>query len=45
MENPKQKSPDFEKGKYKFFDKETGWIERKKSDFTFKYQYLENEVV
>jgi len=28
---------ELEKGKYKFFDIETGWMERKKSDFTFKY--------
>ena len=34
-----------ERGTYVYFDYETGWCQRIKSDFTFDYYFLEDEVV
>ena len=34
-----------EQGTYVYFDYETGWCQRIKSDFTFEYAYLEDELV
>jgi len=31
--------------RYVYFDYETGWCQRIKSDFTFEYNYLEDELV
>jgi CCR4-NOT transcription complex subunit 3 len=28
-------------GTYVYFDYETGWCQRKKTEFTFEYRYLE----
>lgn len=39
----KESTEEFEKGTYAFFDHEKGWTQRRKNDFTFKYQYLEDE--
>ncbi|KJE93086.1 CCR4-NOT transcription complex subunit 3 [Capsaspora owczarzaki ATCC 30864] len=34
---------EFEQGTYVYFDYETGWCQRKKSEFTFEYRYLEDQ--
>jgi len=34
----------FEQGTYVYFDYETGWCKRIKADFTFDYQYLEDDL-
>ena len=34
----------FEQGTYVYFDYETGWCQRIKSEFTFEYGYLEDEL-
>jgi len=42
-EEPKAITEDYEQGTYVYFDYETNWCQRKKSDFTFEYRYLEDE--
>ena len=42
-EEPKVTCEDFEQGTYVYFDYETGWCQRIKSEFTFEYSYLEDE--
>jgi len=42
-EEPKQITPDYEQGTYVYFDYETGWCQRKKTEFTFEYKYLEDK--
>mmetsp|Transcript_4343 Transcript_4343/g.4776 ORF Transcript_4343/g.4776 Transcript_4343/m.4776 type:complete len:514 (+) Transcript_4343:119-1660(+) len=42
-EEPKKITPDYEQGTYVYFDYETGWCQRKKTDFTFHYQFLEDK--
>jgi CCR4-NOT transcription complex subunit 3 len=44
-EEPKVTTDEFEQGTYVYFDYETGWCQRIKSDFTFEYTYLEDELV
>ena len=44
-EEPKATTDAFEQGTYVYFDYETGWCQRIKSDFTFEYAYLEDELV
>lgn len=34
---------DYEQGTYVYFDFESGWCQRKKSDFTFEYRFLEDQ--
>lgn len=41
-EEPKQITNDYEQGTYVYFDYETGWCQRKKTEFTFEYRYLED---
>src|SRR3990167_2646943 len=41
-EEPKEITPEFEKGTYIYFDYESGWCQRKKTEFTFTYEYLED---
>ena len=41
-EDPKTINPEFEQGTYVYFDYETGWCQRKKSEFTFQYIFLED---
>lgn len=41
-EEPKEITNDYEQGTYVYFDYETGWCQRKKSEFTFEYRYLED---
>ena len=43
--NPNQVTADeYEQGTYVYFDYETGWCQRIKSEFTFEYGYLEDEL-
>lgn len=42
-EEPRMTASDYERGAYVYFDHETGWCQRIKSDFTFEYQFLEDE--
>ena len=43
-EEPKVTADDYEQGTYVYFDYETGWCQRIKSDFTFEYGFLEDEL-
>ena len=43
-DTPKQTTDEFEQGAYIYFDYESGWCQRIKNDFTFKYTYLEDEL-
>ena len=36
---------EYEQGTYVYFDYETGWCQRIKSEFTFEYSYLEDDLV
>eukprot|EP01132_Coremiostelium_polycephalum_P006754 gene6754-8376_t len=40
-EEPKEINTEYEQGTYVYFDYETGWCQRKKTEFTFEYRYLE----
>lgn len=42
-EEPKSITDDYEQGTYVYFDHETTWSPRKKSDFVFDYRFLEDE--
>eukprot|EP01122_Echinamoeba_exundans_P009314 TRINITY_DN325_c0_g1_i2.p1 TRINITY_DN325_c0_g1~~TRINITY_DN325_c0_g1_i2.p1 ORF type:complete len:436 (-),score=90.21 TRINITY_DN325_c0_g1_i2:85-1392(-) len=42
-EEPKEITADYEQGTYVYFDYETGWCQRKKTEFTFQYRYLEDK--
>eukprot|EP00759_Apiculatamorpha_spiralis_P024120 PhF_6_TR27819/c0_g1_i1/m.40577/K12580/CNOT3, NOT3; CCR4-NOT transcription complex subunit 3 len=44
-EKPKASTDEYEQGNYLYFDYESGWNQRVKQDFTFKYSYLEDELV
>jgi len=44
-EEPKVTTDEFEQGTYVYFDYETGWCQRIKADFTFEYNFLEDELV
>ena len=35
---------EYEQATYVYFDYETGWCQRIKTDFTFEYGYLEDEL-
>ena len=43
-EEPKVTAEDYEQGTYVYFDYETGWCQRIKSEFTFEYGFLEDEL-
>ena len=43
-EEPKVTTDEYEQGTYVYFDYETGWCQRIKSEFTFEYSYLEDEL-
>ena len=43
-EEPKVTADEYEQGTYVYFDYETGWCQRIKSDFTFEYGFLEDEM-
>eukprot|EP00127_Corallochytrium_limacisporum_P001109 Clim_evm20s39 gene=Clim_evmTU20s39 len=42
-EEPKMITDEYEQGTYLFFDFETDWVQRRKSDFAFEYHYLEDQ--
>lgn len=42
-EEPRITAADFERGAYVYFDHDSGWCQRIKSEFTFEYQFLEDE--
>jgi len=42
-EEPRMTASDFERGAYLYFDHDSGWCQRIKADFTFEYQFLEDE--
>jgi CCR4-NOT transcription complex subunit 3 len=42
-EEPKTITDECEQGTYIYFDYEGNWCQRKKSEFTFEYRYLEDE--
>eukprot|EP00501_MAST-03F_sp_TOSAG23-6_P000344 GSMAST32.ASY1.ANO1.351.1 assembled CDS len=44
-EEPQDTTEEYERGTYVYFDYETGWYQRIKSDFTFEYSFLEDELV
>eukprot|EP01135_Chromosphaera_perkinsii_P008674 Nk52_evm7s1444 gene=Nk52_evmTU7s1444 len=41
-EEPKAITDEYEQGTYVYFDYETGWCQRKKTEFSFEYRYLED---
>lgn len=43
-EEPKTITEEFEQGTYRFFDYESTWMNRRKSDFKFVYKYLEDDL-
>lgn len=43
-EEPKIISHEYEQGTYRFFDYEGSWMQRRKQNFKFEYQYLEDEL-
>lgn len=49
-EEPIVATDDYERGKYLYFDfltndEQNGWCQRVKNDFTFEYNYLEDELI
>lgn len=43
-EEPKITTDEYEQGTYVYFDYETGWCQRIKSDFRFEYSFLEDSL-
>jgi CCR4-NOT transcription complex subunit 3 len=43
-EEPKVTTDDFEEGTYMYFDYDSGWASRFRTDFKFEFQYLEDEL-
>jgi CCR4-NOT transcription complex subunit 3 len=44
-EEPQITGEDYEQGTFVYFDYETGWCQRIKTEFTFEYSYLEDELL
>lgn len=44
-EEPQVAQEEFEQGSFVYFDYESGWCQRMKTDFTFDYTFLEDELV
>jgi CCR4-NOT transcription complex subunit 3 len=42
-EEPKSITDEYEQGTYIYFDYESSWCQRKKTEFTFEYRFLEDE--
>ncbi|WBW73847.1 CCR4-Not complex NOT box subunit 3/5 [Schizosaccharomyces osmophilus] len=42
-EEPKLITDEYESGTYRYFDFEGDWVQRKKADFRFMYEYLEDD--
>lgn len=43
-EEPQVTGEDYEQGTFVYFDYETGWCQRIKTEFTFEYSFLEDEL-
>jgi len=43
-EEPKVATDDYEEGTYMYFDYDSGWTTRFRSDFKFEFQFLEDEL-
>ncbi|CAN6632487.1 general negative regulator of transcription subunit 5 [Trichomonascus vanleenenianus] len=43
-EEPRVINNDYEEGTYRYFDFEGMWLQRRKTNFKFEYQYLEDEA-
>ncbi|KAF3933124.1 hypothetical protein ABW19_dt0202258 [Dactylella cylindrospora] len=43
-EEPKVINEEYEQGTYRFFDYESTWMNRRKSDFKFAYKFLEDDL-
>ncbi|CAZ82334.1 unnamed protein product [Tuber melanosporum] len=43
-EEPKTITEEYEQGTYRFFDYESTWMNRRKTDFKFAYKYLEDDL-
>lgn len=43
-EEPKIITDEYEQGTYRYFDFEGTWLQRRKANFEFEYQYLEDEI-
>ncbi|KAF3915042.1 hypothetical protein ABW21_db0202743 [Orbilia brochopaga] len=43
-EEPKVINEEFEQGTYRFFDYESTWMNRRKSEFKFAYKFLEDDL-
>ncbi|KAF4322671.1 hypothetical protein BBO99_00002739 [Phytophthora kernoviae] len=43
-EEPQMTGEDYEQGTFVYFDYETGWCQRIKTEFTFEYSFLEDEL-
>lgn len=43
-EEPKVINNDYEQGTYRYFDFEGMWLQRRKSNFKFEYQFLEDDL-
>uniref|UniRef100_M4BBU7 NOT2/NOT3/NOT5 C-terminal domain-containing protein n=1 Tax=Hyaloperonospora arabidopsidis (strain Emoy2) TaxID=559515 RepID=M4BBU7_HYAAE len=43
-EEPQLTGEDYEQGTFVYFDYETGWCQRIKTEFTFEYSFLEDEL-
>jgi len=44
-DEPKLTTEEYERGTYLFFDYESGWCHAIKTDFTFEYRHLEDELI
>lgn len=44
-EEPKKTTDSYEEGTYVYFDYESGWCQRIKSEFKFEYAYLEDDLI
>lgn len=43
-EDPRVTTAEYERGAYVYFDYDAGWCQRMKTDFTFEYRYLEDDL-
>lgn len=43
-DEPKLSTEEYEQGTYVYFDYESGWCQQIKTDFTFEYRHLEDEL-
>ena len=43
-EEPTETTDEYERGTYVYFDFESGWCQRIKTEFTFEYAFLEDDL-